>query len=118
MTDTKNWCRCPSPLPPKTEPHGRDWICSACGGERRYHEKMTIGNGGIVARCGECMYDARRTGAKVSPTFCRLVTCTTQLAGEIRSTDTYQMCDPCVDQEIARQHTADIIDGRQPAVAT
>lgn len=109
----KNWCRCPDPLPPKTERFSQEWKCSVCGGERRYHEKISVQRGGIVSRCGECRYEAERTGKTVAPTLCRAVTYTTQLAGELRERETYYLCDPCIDAEIKYCSTADIFDGRQ-----
>lgn len=108
----KNWCRC-SPLPPLSKP----WTCGTCGGERRYHEKLTIGNGGVVSRCGQCRWEARKRGepeSSVPLTLCRTVRVTTQLAGEHRGYDSYWLCDKCCDEEIARMVTADVVDGRQP----
>lgn len=107
------WCRCGDPLPPKTEPFGREWTCSACGGQRRYHEKLVVQNGGIVGQCGECAYALRKRGKRAPLTSVRAVTCTTQLAGEIRERHTYYLCDPCIDAEIARQKSADVLDGRR-----
>lgn len=113
---TDRWCRCPSPLPPKTEQCSLEWKCSACFRDRRYMERIEVQNGGIVGRCGECRWTARgkkRPEGSVPPTLCRLVTCTTQLAGELRERNTYYLCDDCTDQEIARNPDADVVDTRQ-----
>lgn len=80
-------------------------------------EKISIGRGGIVSRCGNCRYEAQRTGAKVPLTLCRFVTCTTLLAGEFRSSDTYHLCDACADDEVKQNPDADVIDGREAAEA-
>lgn len=113
MTATaKVWCRCPDPLPPRTERFGNDWSCSACGHQRRYMERIAVQRGGCVGRCGDCRYEARKTGAKVPPTLCRMVTMRTCMAGEFRSSETYLMCDRCIDAELARHPDADIVDGR------
>lgn len=112
---TDRWCRCPDPLPPKTEQCALEWKCSVCGGERRYMEKISVQNGGIVGRCGQCRWDARRkpeSERSVPDTLCRFLTCTTQLAGEMRERNSYYMCDSCIDEEIARNPNADVVDGR------
>lgn len=113
-TDERNWCRCPSPLPPKTAPH--TWTCSACGGERRYHESLRIQKGACVSQCGECRYDAEQRGERAPQTLVRFVVSTRQLAGDFRDSNTYLMCDPCIDAEITRQSTADVFDGRPAKV--
>lgn len=113
----KAFCRCADPLPPRKEPHGPDWSCSVCGHQRRYMEAIRVQRGGGVARCGNCRYEAekQKPPASVAPTLCRMVTQRTALAGEYRESNTYWLCDPCIDEEIARFPDADLFDGRQPA---
>lgn len=112
-TSAREWCRCGDPLPPRAKPMTNDWSCSACGHERRYVERISVSRGGIVNRCGNCRYEARKTDATVPLTLCRFVTMTTVLAGERRSSDTYYLCDACADAEVADNPDADVIDGRQ-----
>jgi hypothetical protein len=115
LNTLRNWCRC-SPLPAVSKP----WTCGTCGGERRYHEKLTITNGGIVDRCGQCRWDAQKRKepeSSVATTLCREVDVVTQLAGEVRGHDSYWLCDRCCDDEIARMVKADVFDHRQPVPA-
>ena len=104
-------CACPDPLPPV-----QNWECSSCGNRRRYFERVSVGAGGFVSRCGECRSIAT-SERDVALTLCRFVTETTLLAGAHRGTDTYYLCDACADAEIslARQGGADIFDGRLDA---
>jgi hypothetical protein len=102
-----NVCRC-DPLPPV-----EDWTCTGCGQRRRYVEKISVQRGGIVSRCGDCRYEALRTKDIVPLTLCRAFAMTTLLAGELRETNTYYLCDPCINAEIARFHDADVTDGRE-----
>lgn len=94
------WCRCAALVPKNS-----DWSCPLCGKMRRYNERLSVGNTAVIGTCGDC-----RTRASTL----RMVTCRTALAGEHRSSDTYWMCDPCIDKEIVRQRDADIDDQRPP----
>lgn len=119
--DPKPFCRCASPLPPRIDPRaGVWWSCSACEHERRYMEAIRVQRGGAVTRCGNCRYEAEKQNppASVPLTLCRMVTQQTALAGEYRESNTYWLCDPCIDAEIARFPDADVFDGRELAEAS
>jgi len=92
-------------------------VCESCGGRRQYFERISVGRGSVVARCGGCRYEARKRHQperSVPLTACHSYTETTLLAGEIRQVNTYLLCDTCINAELARAKEADIIDGREP----
>lgn len=113
MSD-KVWCECADPLPA-----AHNWKCSACGEQRRYFLSMSVANGGCVSVCGECRYDARKTGEKPPQRLVRFVTCVRLVAGSLRDSATYLMCDPHIDKEInlERAGGAKIVDGRSPVLS-
>lgn len=115
IASAAEWCRCPNPLP-----KCNNWRCEGCGKKRRYMERISVQNGGIVSRCGECRWTARgknEAERSVPLTLCRAVTYTTLFAGESRERDTYYLCDTCTDAEIKRNRDADVFDGRQKVPA-
>lgn len=103
-------CRC-DPLPEMSE---KPWICGGCGNRRRYYERIAVQNGGIVSTCGDCRYEARPK--KVAPTLCRAITFTRLLAGRWRDTETYYLCDKCIDGYIAQGKDAEVLDGRSASL--
>ena len=78
---------------------------------KNYYEKIVIGRGGVVAKCGECK----------TLTGLRFVTETRNLApnspNSWQDTCTYKLCDGCADHEkvIYAQNGATVIDGREEA---
>lgn len=114
---TMTKCACAHPLPP-LDP-AKSWTCGTCNGERQYEQGVSIGRGGGVARCGDCVYDVRQTGLTVPLTLCRIITIKTLLAGMLPQTETYFLCDTHCDYyaERARKAGAPVVDGRAPANA-